>query len=427
MSESSEDTKSGHCHQCYSYSLSLYEFYPKSDDTYCIFIPPGDTIEYLCKNCSFKNCVECDQKLPRFGYKFCEICNAPICYNKTDMVKEGVTAFTGIKLCDAKNHSCSNIDGLTSAIKYLQSIIMNQKHINNIRLNPDLYNVISYPIGLVKYYDMLFSTTNTLLCSAISWEIFKRHCHKLYQTPINQWNTLFTKQLIIKINEMIAVICEDLEWLNLKRDYYIFQLMGSVDIKRSYYDKPFFMAVAFFNFNVRAIFCSYSMIKYVISHRKTFKLVSTLISNIFKYFDYISRKGQTENFQFYKIAFSHFLSALVIPLISMLDIENNKIHRKFNTQMLKLRFVKQYMVNTNVNIKYIGRVKTEQKLKMKCNYKYCNVKNSINSEKLWKFKFCSTCKIAFYCSRRCQKKDWNKGNHRYCCSLLNYELICTII
>lgn len=31
-----------------------------------------------------------------------------------------------------------------------------------------------------------------------------------------------------------------------------------------------------------------------------------------------------------------------------------------------------------------------------------------------KMKMCSKCKVAFYCSRKCQKEDWVKGHKEKC-------------
>ena len=40
-----------------------------------------------------------------------------------------------------------------------------------------------------------------------------------------------------------------------------------------------------------------------------------------------------------------------------------------------------------------------------------------------KFRICSRCRITYYCSRKCQKRDWLKC-HRYQCSVLESRLIC---
>eukprot|EP01084_Bolivina_argentea_P212909 361799_1 len=203
--------KSANCEQCRSYSNNLMYFYLRLPDLY-VLCAPRYFIEYLCADCSHKHCVKCNQILPRFAYKFCEICNEPICYNKTDM-SPGIYAMKLwppiFNLCNAtNNHLCSNINGLKSAMLYLQSMLMNNKNIlsNNIFVNYDFHKIIhkisliaynpthylNHMMGinvrdeimcLLRYYDSLFANTNSLLLSAVSWNIFRKHCQKLYETP----------------------------------------------------------------------------------------------------------------------------------------------------------------------------------------------------------------------------------------------------
>lgn len=40
---------------------------------------------------------------------------------------------------------------------------------------------------------------------------------------------------------------------------------------------------------------------------------------------------------------------------------------------------------------------------------------------IWKFHMCKRCKIVYYCSKKCQKIDWNKYNHRIICSLAMFN------
>ena len=35
----------------------------------------------------------------------------------------------------------------------------------------------------------------------------------------------------------------------------------------------------------------------------------------------------------------------------------------------------------------------------------------------WKLKLCKGCGLVYYCSRKCQKIDWNKRNHRRICDM----------
>ena len=50
----------------------------------------------------------------------------------------------------------------------------------------------------------------------------------------------------------------------------------------------------------------------------------------------------------------------------------------------------------------------------RCNY--CDSKKK--QEKAMKMKRCKKCKLAWYCSRKCQKRDWNLGNHKIICKKL---------
>ena len=49
---------------------------------------------------------------------------------------------------------------------------------------------------------------------------------------------------------------------------------------------------------------------------------------------------------------------------------------------------------------------------MKCDNVGCNVTRSENNNKLYK---CKQCQVIRYCSRKCQKIDWNKNNHTVLC------------
>ena len=35
---------------------------------------------------------------------------------------------------------------------------------------------------------------------------------------------------------------------------------------------------------------------------------------------------------------------------------------------------------------------------------------------MWFFQRCGACKVAYYCSSQCQKKDWHQGGHRLYCT-----------
>ena len=54
-----------------------------------------------------------------------------------------------------------------------------------------------------------------------------------------------------------------------------------------------------------------------------------------------------------------------------------------------------------------------------CTYNKCkkiqSFKNNI------RMKMCKGCKLAYYCSRKCHKNDWN-SKHRYECSRLSVKI-----
>ena len=52
-----------------------------------------------------------------------------------------------------------------------------------------------------------------------------------------------------------------------------------------------------------------------------------------------------------------------------------------------------------------------KKIRTTCPYKRCNTSTKANQQY---FKMCSQCKIAHYCSKDCQKKDWKKNHKKIC-------------
>ena len=57
------------------------------------------------------------------------------------------------------------------------------------------------------------------------------------------------------------------------------------------------------------------------------------------------------------------------------------------------------------------QMEVDEKLVFWNDCKYCGK----NKKKL---KICKKCKKTMYCSRGCQKRDWNKGNHKNVCDIL---------
>ena len=58
---------------------------------------------------------------------------------------------------------------------------------------------------------------------------------------------------------------------------------------------------------------------------------------------------------------------------------------------------------------------------MKCLYYKCKRQRSINGEEpAWTLRKCKGCRVARYCSKSCQKKDWKFGHHKEICAKFNH-------
>ena len=53
---------------------------------------------------------------------------------------------------------------------------------------------------------------------------------------------------------------------------------------------------------------------------------------------------------------------------------------------------------------------------MRCGYRECHVRRRENGGKLYK---CKKCRVIRYCSKHCQKLDWNQNDHKKCCKKFN--------
>ena len=58
----------------------------------------------------------------------------------------------------------------------------------------------------------------------------------------------------------------------------------------------------------------------------------------------------------------------------------------------------------------------------KCSFADCRNQESRHNGVIEKYKTCSACRNAFYCSRSCQKRDWNTGCHKAACKYGKYGL-----
>ena len=118
-----------------------------------------------------------------------------------------------------------------------------------------------------------------------------------------------------------------------------------------------------------------------------------------------------------------------------IEKETKKYRRKFNNKlkrsnysmnlkrMIKVydEFVDDYLVPVPVLMtskppKFYCA--TLQECVKPCAYNKCKNMKYIDSESKIKMKICKGCKLIYYCSRKCQKCDWN-SRHRYQCLRLN--------
>jgi len=60
-------------------------------------------------------------------------------------------------------------------------------------------------------------------------------------------------------------------------------------------------------------------------------------------------------------------------------------------------------------------VPLRHKCHCRCGYNQCRNHNADIAE-YFILKYCNGCKARKYCSKRCQKKDWTRGDHRNNCN-----------
>lgn len=130
---------------------------------------------------------------------------------------------------------------------------------------------------------------------------------------------------------------------------------------------------------------------------------------------------------------------LILPLIIFLYLFQDKYNFYIGKWMQQLSInshnnyhqrwlLKQLQKNKNLNnqnvniIQYLKTIKIfssylmirDKKLKwkyVKCQWYKCKKRKRDDSE----WKKCSGCRIAYYCCRKCQKLDWNRGHHKRIC------------
>eukprot|EP01084_Bolivina_argentea_P089067 160789_1 len=268
-------------------------------------------------------------------------------------------------------------------------------------------------------------------------------------TAIHKWNQIFTQEFISNCNQFFSdnLIENTIKYLtgtgfsfidkNVTRthDIYgtipdshlditlpdpyatyrdenlkLFTKMAEIDIESSDHDKLFFMAIGFMNFHITVIFPKLSLfqiLKYLIRNDNLFDLVTNLILNIFNHFN--NNCHHLNSKPVYCLILTEYMNTLVIPLISMLHIHTNNNHKQFVEKIFNIKILGKFILKIK-DIEWVKRIKNKMKRNIKCNYKYCK-----NDQSKCKLRLCSKCKIAYYCCKRCQKKDWSVGNHCNSC------------
>eukprot|EP01084_Bolivina_argentea_P163157 283873_1 len=105
---------------------------------------------------------------------------------------------------------------------------------------------------------------------------------------------------------------------------------------------------------------------------------------VFKYRKYFDEKSRNSNKKYYK---------LVRILLEIIPTEI-----AFELPLQRKKMYEHYM-------------ETLQKYDVLCNNRKCK-----NGKQTMKWYKCGQCKMVYYCSRHCQKKDWNRFNHRMLCN-----------
>ena len=91
------------------------------------------------------------------------------------------------------------------------------------------------------------------------------------------------------------------------------------------------------------------------------------------------------------------------------DSDNNTIGNKVSSSppplSISIGFSRSHRFFNEYNFKNIWS---------SCERKHCAVCNRVGN-KHCKLKICKRCKMTFYCSKLCQKRDWNFGDHHTKC------------
>eukprot|EP01084_Bolivina_argentea_P138347 243583_1 len=115
-------------------------------------------------------------------------------------------------------------------------------------------------------------------------------------------------------------------------------------------------------------------------------------------------KHSSSNYKRIHLWFSHLKQNIIFDSISMMQKFSLLLDSEYAGELLKWfdGFAKQVCQK---------KWNTMQCQNGKCNRKRCDRKNR-------KFYKCKMCRIARYCSKKCQKYDWNKGHHKLYCKQL---------
>ena len=97
-------------------------------------------------------------------------------------------------------------------------------------------------------------------------------------------------------------------------------------------------------------------------------------------------------------------------------LQNVKLVKDCCCQLIELINDKPIIDISGYILRFGDKVWIMKKREIECSWKGCNIKaKDVVNGKLYK---CTKCRVARYCSKYCQKRDWKYGNHKHICKKL---------